>query len=129
MRFESDQSVLSRFLKNVIEDLQQFRVSLLVIGIRFEQPEHLLHARRDHAQRVADQERADRRTTNDDEVGPLHQDGDVRAVHRASEQDAPKTTTIPTMRTTGGSVNAISRAWPRSQVSGMTWRCYRQAKQ
>jgi hypothetical protein len=68
--------------------LQQLGVSLLVIWIRFEQPDHLLHARRYHAHRVADQERTDRRATNNDEFGPLHQHDDVPVMHRVSEQDA-----------------------------------------
>jgi hypothetical protein len=34
VRLESDQSVLSRLLKDVVEDLQQLGVSLLVIRIR-----------------------------------------------------------------------------------------------
>ena len=90
VRLESDQSVLAGLLKNIVEDLQQLGVSLLVVWISFEQPDHLLHARRHNAHRVADQKRTDRRATNNDEFGPLHQHANVPMMHRVSEQDAAK---------------------------------------
>ena len=42
----------------------------------------------DDAHRIADEERAERGATDDDEFGPLDQHADVAVIHGVSEQNA-----------------------------------------
>ena len=77
-----------RLLEDFVQHLEQLRVRLLVVRIRFEQPEDTLDAARDDAHRIAHQEGAARGSSNDDELGPLQQHANVAVVHRVSEQDA-----------------------------------------
>ena len=61
VRLESDESVLARLLKDVVQNLEQLRVGLLVVRIRFEQSEQLVTLPLHDAHRIADQKGADRR--------------------------------------------------------------------
>ena len=88
VRFESDQTVLARLLEHVVQNLQQLRLCLFVVRIRFEQPENALDAPLHDAHRIAHQEGTNRGAADDDEFGPLEQHGDVPMVHRVAEQHA-----------------------------------------
>src|SRR6185437_2137393 len=88
MGFKADEAFLARLLEYVVQQLQQLTIRLFRVGARLEKPEHRPEYALDERRRVADDHRAERGASNNDEFRYLDQGSNLAMLHYEPAEDA-----------------------------------------
>lgn len=81
MRFEPDQSILARFLEDLIEYLQQLRIRFGTVWVRLQHGKALRQTPFEHGGWVGNDQRSQTGATDDDKFVDLNQYGQFAVVH------------------------------------------------
>lgn len=88
VRLDADEPVAPRRVEHLVQDVQQLVVGVPHVADGPEKARELLERADDHLRRVADHDRAEGRSPDDDELGHLHEHREVAAVHGVSQKNA-----------------------------------------